>query len=101
MITFAISYAFQQLVLWQKLQITPLSSELVRIVALFGLLMLANYLLPHFGHPLVDSVWRSLVIGIFGWWLLRRLETFRGLVAQIKELFVEYRTRKKGEISNE
>lgn len=101
MITFGVSYTFQQLVLWRKLQITPLSRELVRIVALFGLLMLVNYLLPHAGHPLLDSVWRSLLIGIFGWWLMRRLETFRGLEAQVKELIMEFWTKKKRRVSDE
>ncbi|TFH94238.1 polysaccharide biosynthesis protein [Porphyromonas levii] len=83
MITFVISYTFQQLVLWRKMQVTPVNWHMVRIIVPFGLLLGVDYLLPHLGHPILDSMWRMGVIGIFGWLMMRREETFRRLMSQI------------------
>lgn len=82
MITFAVSYSFQQYVLWRKMQVTPVNWQMVRILVPFSLLMTLDFLLPHWGHPLVDSVWRIGVIGIFGWLMMRREETFVRLMSQ-------------------
>ncbi|MDO5017255.1 MAG: polysaccharide biosynthesis C-terminal domain-containing protein [Porphyromonas sp.] len=84
LITYALSYAFQQLVLWRKMKVSPVNKEMALMLLIFAVLMVADSLLPHWGAPLVDSVWRSIVIGIFGWILFGKLPTFRQLVAQSK-----------------
>lgn len=84
MITYVVSYACQQLVLWRKMQVTPVNGQMAWILVAFGLLLVVDYFLPHWGHPLVDSAWRTGVIGIFGWLMMRREETFARLIAQVR-----------------
>lgn len=83
MITLVVSYIFQQMVLWNKMQVTPVNQQMIRILLPLGVLFALNYLLPHWGHPLLDSVWRTAVIGIFGWLMMRREETFCRLMSYI------------------
>lgn len=95
LVSFGVSYLFQQIVLWWKLRISPISMEMAWIVMIFGLLVGVNHFLPHWGSVIVDCVWRSLVIGIFGWLMMRRLETFGGLMSQLGGLVKGKRERRK------
>lgn len=93
MITLITSYSFQQLVLWTKVSVTPVNKQMGWILLAFTTLIIVNHFLPHFGHPLLDSVWRTLVIGIFGWLILRREETFCHLLGQVGESITKMRRR--------
>lgn len=85
MITLVVSYIFQQLILWRKMQISPVNRQIAWILATFGALLVVDFSLPHWGHPLVDSVWRTGVISIFGWIMIRREDTFNRLMNQLRD----------------
>lgn len=89
MITFVVSYTFQQFILWRKMKVTPVNIEMVWILVPFVVLMVLDFVLPHWGHPLVDSVWRTAVISIFGWLMIRNQETFSRLMSHIGGVFTK------------
>lgn len=87
LIAYLISYTFQQWLLWRKIRISPINSEMISIGVAFTVLLLLNYVLPDYGHPIFNSAWRSVVIGIFGWFVFyRRQSTFIGVIEHIKSL---------------
>lgn len=88
LIAYVISYAFQQWVLWRKMRITPINREMVVIFIAFLILILIDHILPSYGHPLINSAWRSVVIGIFGWWAFyKNMPSFRNVVTHTRGLF--------------
>lgn len=93
MITLIVSYAFQQIVLWRKLQVSPLNREMWQILLIFVILMGTNWVLPHTQSLLFDSVWRTITIAFLGWLLLRSLPTFKRLIEHFDEAFRQLLTK--------
>ncbi|MDO5035854.1 MAG: polysaccharide biosynthesis C-terminal domain-containing protein [Porphyromonas sp.] len=84
LISFLISNSFQQYILTRKLGVTPIDKELGQIFCILGLLLLVEWGMPKSGLYALDSLWRTAVMVLVGWLLLRRLEVYKELQREVK-----------------
>lgn len=82
-ITYILSYAFQQFILWQKMRISPLDREMLAMYVVLSLVLTINYLLPHSSNMIWDSLWRTVLLSAVSYVLLHRLPTFKHLQSQV------------------
>lgn len=87
LVTYLVSNSFQQMVLTRKLGVSPADKELGRLCFTLLILLLIEWILPKTGYVWVDSIWRTAVIMILGWVMLRKITTFQELIIEARKLF--------------
>lgn len=93
LITYILSYIFQQTILWTKMRITPLDREMLIMYGILMVILGVNYILPHSSNLFVDSIWRTLLISALTYGMLFRQPTMRDLRSQIIASAKRYKNR--------
>lgn len=83
LITYLISYTFQQSILWRSMRISPLDREMLIMYGVLAIVLVFNHLLPHSADMVWDSIWRTLLLMGVAYGLLYRQPTFRQLQSQV------------------
>lgn len=76
LITFIVTYLFQQLVIAIKLKINILNRELVWIALTLAVVLVVNYFLPKIDYVVLDSLYRSAICGVLCILLLYKSNSF-------------------------
>jgi O-antigen/teichoic acid export membrane protein len=63
LITVIIFNLFKLIYLWLKLKMQPFNLATVKVLVLSAFVIFVNYLIPNMGHPLLDIVIRSILLG--------------------------------------
>lgn len=83
LITYVLSYTFQQSILWVKMSITPLDREMLYMYAVLIVVLAINELLPHSTSLVKDSIWQTIFLMSLTYLLLRKQPTFRYLQSHV------------------
>ncbi|MDN4754018.1 polysaccharide biosynthesis C-terminal domain-containing protein [Porphyromonadaceae bacterium W3.11] len=84
LITFVVSYAFQQIVIGAKLKIRVLNREMLWIILTLAVALALNNFLPSLHNLVLDAIYRSLICGVLSVALLYRLDSFQSILNEIK-----------------
>lgn len=86
LITYVVSYAFQQVVLGIKLRIRVIHGETLWIIGTLAVVLLVHYFLPKLPLWWVDSLYRSLICGGLAVMILYRTESFQTILREVKSV---------------
>lgn len=86
LITYVVSYAFQQMVLGIKLRIRVIHGETLWILGALLAVLMVHYLLPSLSIWWVDSLYRSIICMGVSVLILYRSESFQTLVREVNSV---------------
>lgn len=94
-LAFVISFALQQGLIYYKLKVHPYSKGTLKILGIIALALSLNYLLPSLDNPYFDTVYRTLICGLFFAGLTYWLQVSSETNLLVKQLIAHIKTRIK------
>ena len=92
LITFAITYTIQQTIVVLKIKGNPLSLNMFKFLILLSAAFALNYLLPVWENPIIDGLYRTIIIGVPTLTILYKLklsDEITSLVMSIRQRIIK------------